>query len=192
MVSVAIDGTELENALADGQLRCPACGGVLGPWGFARSRQVRTLQDARELTPRRACCRSCATTHVLSPTWCVPRRRDGAAVIGAALLAAARGSGHRTIARELGRPPGTVRGWLRAARARAEPLRCSGTRWAYALDTELVVIEPAPSPLADAVQALATAARAWVLRLGPGPQGPWELAVFMTGGLLYGRPRDPP
>jgi hypothetical protein len=52
-------------------------------------------------------------------------------------------------------------------------------------------IEPAGSPLGDAVQALATAARAWV-RFGTG-HGPWELAVMLTGGaLLSGRPGDPP
>jgi hypothetical protein len=65
----------------------------------------------------------CGATHVLVPAWSVPRRRDGAEVIGEALHHAARGAGHRVIARRLGRPPGTVRGWLRAARARSELLR---------------------------------------------------------------------
>jgi hypothetical protein len=32
----------------------------------------------------------CETTHVLLPAWSVPRRRDGAEVIGAALLHKAR------------------------------------------------------------------------------------------------------
>jgi hypothetical protein len=112
-------------------------------------------------------------------------------VIGEALRQAAGGDGHRTIARRLGRAPGTVRGWLRAGRRRSEQLRYCGTRWAYALDPELGAIPPAGSPLADAVQALSSAARAWVLRLGP-VVCPWELVVWLTGGLLYGRPRDPP
>ena len=134
--------------------------------------------------------RRCGSTHVLCPAWSVPRRRN-AEVIGEALRQGARGDGHHTIAGRLGRPPGTVRGWLRAARHRAELLRCSGVRWAYALDAEQGVIMPASSPLGDAVEALATAAKAWVLRFGPAPC-PWEQAVWLTGGLLHGRPRDPP
>ncbi|HWH10203.1 MAG TPA: hypothetical protein VG165_03685 [Solirubrobacteraceae bacterium] len=131
---------------------------------------------------------------MLLPAFCVPRRRDGAEVIGEALHAKASGQGgHRSIAARLDRPPGTVRGWLRAATRRAEVLRASGTRWSYALDSMQGRIQPAGSPLGDAVQALATAARAWVLRFGPGT-GPWELAVrFTDGALLSGRrPRDPP
>jgi len=38
---------------------------------------------------------------VLLPACCVPRRRDGADVIGAALLAKAQGAGQRTIAARL-------------------------------------------------------------------------------------------
>lgn len=36
------------------------------------------------------------------------------------------------------------------------------------------------------------AARAWVLRFGPGETGPWERAVCLTGGLLSGQPTLPP
>jgi hypothetical protein len=50
------------------------------------------------------------------------------------MLLRSRAAGHRALAERLGRPPGTVRGWLRAGRARAELLRRSGARWAYALD----------------------------------------------------------
>jgi hypothetical protein len=123
----------------------------------------------------------------------VARRRDGAQVIGAALLASARGVGHRPIAERLGRPAATVRGWLRAARGRSELLRASGSRWAFTLDPSLGPVEPARSSLADAVEALATAARAWLLRLGQPGLDPWEIVLVLTGGqLLYGRPRDPP
>ncbi|MGO9753425.1 MAG: hypothetical protein ACLP22_18335 [Solirubrobacteraceae bacterium] len=41
--------------------------------------------------------------------------REGAEVIGAALLAKTQGAGHRTIAARLDRPAGTVRGWPRAS-----------------------------------------------------------------------------
>ena len=119
----------------------------------------------------------CETTHVLSPAWLVPRRRDGAQVIGEALRQAAAGAGHRVIARRLGRPPGTVRGWLRAARARSELLRASAVRWACALDAgELARVAPAGSSLGDTVEALAIAVRAWALRFGNQHAGGWELA----------------
>jgi hypothetical protein len=50
---------------------------------------------------------------VLLPAWCLARRADEAAVIGAALEAKAAGAGHRTIAGLPGCPASTVRGWLR-------------------------------------------------------------------------------
>jgi hypothetical protein len=127
---------------------------------------------------------------VLLPAWSVPRRRDGGEVIGAALLDKAGGAGHRTIAARLGRPPGTVRGWLRAFARRAEAIGRSARRWAYAIDATFTPARPAGSPLADAVEALGAAVRACTAQLGM-RAGPWELAVALTGGLLQGRPPDP-
>ena len=192
MLSIAISQEDVEAALAAGELACPRCWGPLSPWGFARSRVVRLRHGTRRVTPRRACCRACATTHVLSPAWLVPRRRDGVEVIGEALRLAVAGAGHRVIARQLDRPAGTVRGWLRAGRLRAGGLRACATRWAVALDPGLGAVTPAGSELGDAVEALMLAARAWVLRSGPASAGPWERAVCLTGGLLTGVPALPP
>jgi hypothetical protein len=191
MLSIAISSRRLETLLASGQLACPACSGPLSPWGFARSREVRMLSGTRSLRPRRACCDACGATHVLCPSWSVPRRRDGAEVIGEALGLAAVGIGHRRIAGRLERPPGTVRGWLRVGRTRAESLRACATKLAVALDPEPATITPAGSGLGDAVEAIMLAVRALVLRLGLHGVGPWELAVWLTGGLLYGRPPPP-
>jgi hypothetical protein len=192
MLSIAITQERVEAALAAGDLACPACSGRLSPWGFARSREVRMRDGARWVTPRRARCGSCETTHVLSPSWLVPRRRDGAEVIGEALRLAAGGDGHRVIARQLGRPEGTVRGWLRAARERAGSLRACATRRLVSLDPEPGAVTPAGSGLGDAVEAIMLAVRAWVLRFGRDDLGPWERAVWLTGGLLHGRPPLPP
>jgi transposase-like protein len=193
MLSIMLSEQRLEADLAAGAIGCPGCGGRLSPWGFARSREVRMLHGGvRSLRPRRASCEACGATHVLTPAWSVPRRRDGAEVIGQALAQAARGDGHRRIARRLGRPPGTVRGWLRAARARAGSLRACGVRWAYSLDGELGAVTPAGSELGDALEAIMLAVRAWVLRFGRSRVGPWERAVCLTGGLLSGRPPSPP
>jgi transposase-like protein len=184
MLQVAITPEGVEAALAAGELACPGCSGRLSPWGFARSREVRLAGEVRPLTPRRARCAVCETTHVLSPSWTVPRRRDSAEVIGEALRLAATGAGHRPIARRLGRPEGTVRGWLRAARRRAGGLRACATRWIVTLDPEPVAVTPAGSTLGDAVEAIMLAVRAWVLRFGRDELGPWERAVWLTGGLL--------
>lgn len=191
MLSLVMSERVMEAELAAGRIACPGCSGPLSRWGFARAREVRMLHGTRSLTPRRAYCRRCEATHVLCPAWLMPRRRDGAQVIGEALRQSARGDGHRRIASRLGRPSGTVRGWLRASRSRAELLRRSGVRWAYMLDPQLGAIEPAGSPLGDALEALATASRAFTLRFGAG-RCPWELAVCLTGGLLHGQPPDPP
>jgi len=151
-------------------------------------------EGIRWIRPRRACCQHCGITHVLLPAWAVPRRRDSAEVIGAALLDHARGLGHRRIAARFGRPPGTVRGWLRTFAARAEQVSASARRWTHAIDTQaLDQIHPSGSPAVDAVDAVdavGSMARARRLRLGMSAS-PWELAVALTG-LLYGRPRDPP
>jgi transposase-like protein len=192
MLSIAVSQERLEADLAAGALACPDCGGRLSPWGFARSREVRMLDGVRTVKPRRACCSGCDATHVLAPSWSVPRRRDGAEVIGEALRLAAGGQGHRRIARQLDRPPGTVRGWLRAARTRAGSLRACAARWAYAVDpAALSAVTPAGSELGDALEAIMLAVRAWVLRFGR-QTGPWERAVWLTGGLLSGRLPLPP
>ena len=48
------------------------------------------------------------------------------------------------------------------------------------------------SGLGDAVEAIMLAVRAWVLRFGRDELGPWERAVWLTGGLLHGHPPLPP
>jgi hypothetical protein len=182
----------LEAALAAGRVCCPDCSESLARWGYAREREVRMRHGGRLVRPRRAYCRRCDRTHVLLPAFCVPRRRDGAEVIGAALLAKALGAGHRTIAARLDRPPGTVRGWLRAGARRADALQLCGELWTIALGDQLGRPMLRPSPLYGAVNALGKAAVAWQLRFHDPRVCPWELSVALTGGLLYGRPRDPP
>jgi hypothetical protein len=91
----------------------------------------------------------------------------------------------------LGRPPSTVRGWLRAGARRAEMLRAAALRWTQALNLAREPARPAGSPLADAVEAIGSAVRECRLQLGI-RAGPWELAVALTGGLLCdGAARDP-
>jgi len=115
-----------------------------------------------------------------------PRRPDSAETIGVALLAAARGADHRSIATDLDLPATTVRGWLRRARVNAEPARVAATLAAHDLDPLCRPIPPTGSSLGDMVEALGRAVQAWILRLGPGP--PWQLAVLCTGARILAPP----
>jgi hypothetical protein len=142
----------------------------------------------RLVRSRRGCCRGCERTHVLLPAFCVPRRRDGVEVIGVALIASARGDGYRTIAARLDRPPGTVRGWVRAFARRSAVLGGCGVYWTRSLADELDSPRPTGTPAVDALSALTHAAITWTLRFGR--QAPmWEVIVALCGGaLLSGRP----
>ena len=178
-----------EQALAVGQLRCPGCGGVLRPFGYARRRTVRGVGAERlTLTPRRSRCADCQGSHVLLPTVLSPRRADSTEAIGAALLAKAEGSGHRAIAARTGRPVSTVRRWLRAARgAHAEWLYQQGVARAAGLDRELLAtrLEPSKPTLWHALNILGGAARCARERFGC-TDPPWSLIGLYTRGRLIG------
>lgn len=183
MLIVWSDPERVESDLVSGSVCCPSCGAVMGPWGFARWRVLRSEAGPVALRPRRARCRSCRSTHVLLPDVVLARRVDTVAVIGAALTHAAAGAGHCTAAERVGRPPSTVRGWLRRFRAVAGRAAAFFAAWAHHLDPMLGPIAPAGSLVADAVEAIGVAARAASLRLGPRP--PWSWASVLTvGGLL--------
>jgi hypothetical protein len=119
---------------------------------------------------------------VLLPDVALLRRRDEVAVIGAAIEANVAGEGNRPIAGRLGVPVDTVRGWLRRFAERADGIRAHFTRCAVVLDPEIGVVLPAGSGITDALEAIAVAARAWVLRFGPGD--PWRIACWLSGGVL--------
>ena len=99
-----------------------------------------------------------------------------------AVPATARRQRHRPIAEGLGRPAATVRGWLRRAVAQAGPQRSAFTALACGLDPDPLLPAPAGPRLADAVAAVAAAARRW----GPGVSAlsPGELASAVTMGAL--------
>ena len=182
MLIVCAEVALVEAELVDGGLACPSCPGVLGPWGYARERVLRCRGGDRWLRPRRARCRGCAGTHVLLPAVAFSRRQDEVSVIGEAIVASVAGEAYRRIAGRLGVHADTVRGWLRRFGERAGLIRALFTRCAVVLDPELGPVMPAGSGVADALEAIAVAGRAWVLRFGPAD--PWQVASRLSGGEL--------
>src|SRR6476619_4624877 len=154
---VARPDVAAETLLA-GALPCPRCRGVLRPFGNGRTRTVRGIgADTVTVTPRRARCPDCRVTQVLLPTALTVRRADSTEAIGNALVAHARGAGHRSIAARFGRRESTGRRWLRGVREpHAQWLYRRGVDRAAAIDRELLVL-PAPqrTPLGDALNLLA-------------------------------------
>jgi hypothetical protein len=188
VLTVGKDAVQVERRLAAGLLGCPGCGGRLGPWGHARLRVLRADDGLGwRCRPRRARCVDCGRTQVLLPVSALVRRADVAVVIGAGLVLAAMGWGHRRIAARLGRPVATVRGWVRRCRARAESLRSAFTALLVGLDPLAVLPEVADCPVGDAVAAIVAAAMATARRWGALviALSPWEVAAAVTwGGLL--------
>src|SRR5215207_5081178 len=192
MLTVETDPVAVEQRLGSGRLACPGCSGVLARWGHARGRRVRDTDGGLWIVPRRARCSGCGATHVLLPVLLLVRRADTAAVIGAGLTAKATGSGHRLIAALLGRPPETVRGWLRRFTGRVEAVRVVFTRWCRDLAPDPVLPGPA-SAWADAVAAMTAAARALTTRADPlavgrrvaaNPAAPGDVLVPRGAGRL--------
>lgn len=122
------------------------------------------------------------------PVMALVRRADTAAVIGAALVAKARGVGFRRIAAGLGRAAETVRGWLRRFAGRVEPVRAVFTGWLRALQPDPVLPEPAGGGWADAVTAILAVSGAAAGRFALGAVAawvvPWEVAVAVSAGCL--------
>jgi hypothetical protein len=182
MQTVRGDEASVERRLVRGLLRCP-CSGVLGPWGWARERVVRSVPDP--VTPRRARCRSCRVTHVLLPAWLFVRRSFAGVVIWACLVARAAGGKIAAIAARVGVAPSTVASWLRRVTGRAEWWRRVLMSVLALVDPQVRRVAPAGSVLADGLAVLAVVLS--VLR-GRGAAmatlTAWELASHLTRAHL--------
>ncbi len=173
----------VEADLRSGRLACPQCQGELRPWGSARLRTTRLAVGVVRHRPRRGRCRGCKKTSVLLAERFFARRVDEAALIGEALLAKATGSGQRTVAARNGRARETVRNWFARFACRAAQLSRHFLAWALALDARMHEVASWGSSFADAVEAVALAARAASLCFEKKPV--WFWASRMTaGGLL--------
>ena len=184
MMIEVFDTTAARCALARRMLRCPDCGQALNPGGGAASAPSASWAAA---------CGRCARTGpgapaATSPTSCSTpsccRAAPTPPAIGQALVAAARGRGHRLVARDLDVPPGTVRGWIRRARRSAGQLRAAGVRAVVMLDPDALPARAHPSELACALDALGAAALALGGRFGVQHASPWARVTVLTQGQL--------
>src|SRR6266567_606191 len=167
------------------KLGCPDCGQPLRPWGHARERTVRDLDGALiRVRPDRAFCTGCDVTHVVLDAGLLPRRAYAAGLIGQALVAAALGSGHRRIARELAVPAGTVRGWIRGARRSAVQLRITGIRAVLASGQDHLLAWTRTDELGGALEHLAAAALVLGRRHGLEHTSWWARINMLTRGRL--------
>jgi hypothetical protein len=130
---------------------------------------------------------------VLLPVNVLWHRRDDVSVIGEALVRSSLGVGFRAIARLLGRPEATVRGWIRRMRQVADPVRAAFTQVRAVLVIDVPFVSSSPgTPVAEAVGmvlAVAVAAGQAFPELADLAMGaPWEVACAVTGGMLLAPP----
>jgi hypothetical protein len=184
MLMVDPDPDLVEQRLLSCELKCPVCLGVLRPWFYARWRTVRGLLGAViRFRPRRSRCRQCSRTHVLLPDTTLLRRAYSVDVISVALMGRADGWGHRKIARSLGVPAGTVRGWLRRFTVHAGYWRQVFTGLRYRLDSVPGPIQAQDSPFGDVVEVIGLAGSA-AIRCQAFSGTVWQFASVASGGLL--------
>src|SRR5690606_31459577 len=98
------------------------------------------------------------------------------------LVEHAGGAGHRPIAERLGRPPSTVRGWLRRFRRRAKELAAFFVQWFLSLTPGA---DPPPwtgSAVCDVIEAVGLVIKAGRARFAE--REPWRMAARLSGGGL--------
>ena len=129
-------------------------------------------------------CTGCDATHVVLGADLLPRRAYAAGLIGQALVAAALGSGHRHIARDLIVPAGTVRGWIRGARRSAAQLRIRGIQAVVRIDPDALPTRVRPDELGCALEVLGAAAMVVGDRFGLQNTSPWARINVLTKGRM--------
>jgi hypothetical protein len=183
MLMVGVDAAEVERQLKARELACPKCEVVgLRPWGFVPGRRVRQPDGSIVRGVRRSRCRDCGTTHVLLPVSALRRRLDAAETIVPAVIAHARGMGHRRVAAMVNRSEWTVRDWLRRARQRARVIHDDVIRLGHERFGCDLRLAPLSSPLEDAFNVVGVVAKAAARQLGPVPF--WEFVAGATKGAL--------
>jgi hypothetical protein len=179
------DEASVERRLSEGRLRC-ACAGVLGPWGHARARVVRSVTGSMAVRPRRARCRACLATHVLLPASLFSRRAFAGVLMWGSVVARAAGVKIAAIAARIAVAASTVGSWLRRIAGRAGWWRQILMGLLAGLDASNRRLVPTGSPLADGLTVLDAVLA--VLRTRAAAMSTltaWELASHLTRAHLF-------
>ena len=114
----------------------------------------------------------------------LPRRAYAAGLIGQALVAAARGRGHRLIARDLEVPHGTCAAGSAGLAGSTGQRRATGVQAVVALDPDALPAQAGESELAYALDGLGAAALALGDRFAVQHASPWARVTVLTRGRL--------
>ncbi len=190
VLAMIAEPSVVEADLAAGRLCCPVCERPLSPWGFARERTVRLLDETRSIRPRRACClalRADARAAALVGGRPPARWRGGDRPCAA-------GEGQRAGAPHDRRPaPAAARDGARLAACLRAPRRAR-RRKRPTLDARTRRVSRPHDPARIPGRARGGRARQGGPR-GPAAAGAQRLAMgarCRAHRLLHGRPRDPP
>lgn len=157
---------------------------VLGPWGWARERAIRSMPEP--VKPRRGRCRSCQATHVLLPAALFVRRGFAGAVIWACVLARAAGSKIAAIGARVGVAASTVASWLRRIAGRAQWWRAMLMDVLALVDARVQLFVPARTVVGDALAVLDVVLATLHARGGQmATLTAWELASHLTRAHLF-------
>jgi hypothetical protein len=189
LVSIAGPFNECREAVRDGRVGCPDCGGRLSPRGFAPPLgPVRGAGDVEGLGPGgeriRSWCAACRKGHTLLPAPLAAHRADAAAVLGRAVTAhAEHGMGAWRIGAVLGLPVRTVAGWLAQARTFAARHLPAFTAMLISLGTgdEIPVI-PGDDPVREMLAVLRAVSAAASRRWGNPGSGEWGAVNLICRG----------
>jgi transposase-like protein len=174
----AAAGREVEVPRAD----CPSCHEPMVFWS-GYSRFVRHEGGAHKIWIPRGACARCGRTHALLPAFVALKRLDSIETIGAVLESVASGdSGVRPVAKRLGIPHTTVRGWLRHFGRRAASLALSFAALAVELGGEALL--PRGDPRRDALGAMTAAWMAACALPGWLAVSMWRFCSAVCGGAL--------
>ena len=149
---------------------CPACSSAMSKWSGYR-RFVRWPGGEERIFVPRLRCRACKVTHALLPSFVLVKRLDVTETIVTTLAEVAVGpAGVRRVAKRIGLPYTTVRGWARRFFARAGRIATMFAALAVELGGEVITAPP-------------DAGRAAVGAIGAAFRGAVDLPGWQTVGL---------
>jgi len=161
---------------------CPDCLLPMSFWSGYR-RHVRVAGLCKKIFIRRARCSACQVTHALLPAFLLVRRLDVVENIGEVIEKVTdKISGVRPVARQLGVPHTTARGWLRRFRARQDALAVSFAALSVELGERLTLaLSHFPRDALAAIRAAYVVASDLV---GWAHLGCWRFVSAVVGGRL--------